>query len=123
LTITQFAILGVIAIVVTAPVVVFVPRARQSIWFDRVLWLGTLVLSFLAGGYAIGNFNDATSPLESVMIGDVPVLVAVVGAGAGALGLNLVLWLMDRFTPVEIEEEIESIEPGDPSDTEKHGLD
>jgi hypothetical protein len=38
------------------------------------------------------------------MFADVPLLNASIGAVAGALLLNAILWLMDRLTPPEILE-------------------
>jgi hypothetical protein len=97
----QLVVIAIIAAVVTVPVVLLVPRVRQSPTFDRILWVATWLLSFLGSWYAVGN---SPTPPESFAFADVPLMVALIGAGAGALLLNFVLWLLDRFAPPELPE-------------------
>lgn len=103
----ELLVIAVIAALVTVPVVWLVPRARHSFVFDRVLWSATWLLSFLSGWYALGNFSDVPPGLSSLMIAQVPVLTVLVGAAAGAILLNGLLWLMDRLAPPEIDLEPE----------------
>ena len=100
----QLIVIAVIAAAVTAPVVLFIPRVRQSPTFDRILWIATWLLSFAGGWYAVGNAGDASTTPGNLMFADVPLLNASIGAVAGALLLNAILWLMDRLTPPEILE-------------------
>jgi hypothetical protein len=104
----QLIVIAVIAAAVTAPVVLFIPRVRQSPAFDRILWIATWLLSFAGGWYAVGNAGDASSVPGNLVFAEVPLLNAFVGAIAGALLLNAILWLMDRLAPPEIlEHELE----------------
>jgi len=106
----QFLIIAVVAAIVTVPTVKFIPRARQSPLFDRVLWGATWLLAFLGAWYAIDNYVSG-APLATLAL-DAFARTAgsarILGALAGALSLNVLLWLMDRFLAVEPEEISES---------------
>jgi hypothetical protein len=97
------AVTALISLVVTLPAVLFIPRARQSPAFDRVLWVSTWFLALLGAWYVLGNVN--LPGLDGVVIGEVPVIPALIGAAAGALLLNGLLWSMDFFSRPQIEED------------------
>ncbi|MCX7839992.1 MAG: hypothetical protein N2559_11140 [Anaerolineae bacterium] len=101
----QFVLLALVALAVTVPIVKLIPRARQSRWFDRVLWIATWLLAFVGAWYAVGQLKT-TAPLAT-MSWDAFARTAgasiALGALGGALALNLVLWLMDRVIPLTAE--------------------
>ena len=102
----QFLILALAALGVTVPTIKFIPRARQSPIFDRVLWSATWLLAFLCAWYAVGQLKS-DSPLASLELGAFAQTAGfpiVIGALGGALSLNLVLWLIDRLIPLAAEE-------------------
>ncbi len=103
MSIAPLVVTALISIVVTLPAVLLIPRARQSPMFDRVLWFGTWCLAFLGAWYALGNVN--MPGLNGVVIGEVAVIPALIGAAVGAVLLNGLLWGMDRFSHPQIEEE------------------
>lgn len=93
---SEFIIVAVIALAVTFPAVVFIPRARQSPAFDRVLWGATWLVSIL-GAYAAPSYlTDAA--LNGWQLGQVAVIPTLIGAAAGALSINAALVLLDRFS-------------------------
>jgi hypothetical protein len=96
MSLMQFLVMAVVALLVTIPVVLLVPRARASITFDLLLWAATLVVGFLLAWVVVGNTKSAGISAIFI-IADTPMLPAIVGALAGALALNLPLWLADRF--------------------------
>lgn len=102
----QFLIIAIAAAIVTVPIVKFTPRARQSPMFDRVLWGATWLLAFLGAWYAADNYVGGapltTLPLEE--FARVAGGAIIVGAVVGAVMLNALLWLMDRFFAVEPDE-------------------
>lgn len=102
----QFLLLALIALMVTVPIVKLIPRARQSRWFDRVLWGATWLLAFVCAWYAVDQIKTDV-PLAT-MSWDAFARTAgasiAIGALGGALALNLVLWLMDRTLPLTVEE-------------------
>lgn len=106
---TQFLILAVIAFIVTVPIVKGIPRARQSRWFDRVLWMATWLLAFVGAWYAVGQVEMTVPPATLAWDAFVRALgiPIVIGAAGGALALNLVLWLMDRVIPWAVEQSAE----------------
>lgn len=108
MSIAQLVVTAVIAIVVTLPAVLLIPRARQSTVFDRVLWVGTWFLAFLGAWYVLGNVS--LPGLGSVVIGEVTVIPALIGAAVGALLLNGLLWSMDFFSHSQIEQDTTSEE-------------
>jgi hypothetical protein len=102
----QFLFLALVALVVTVLTVKLIPRARQSRWFDRVLFGATWLLAFVCAWYATDQIKTeaplATIGLDGfVRAAGVPVAIGALG---GALALNLVLWLMDRVMPITAEE-------------------
>lgn len=105
MSVTQFLFLALIALVVTVPTIKLIPRARQSRWFDRVLWGATWLLAFVGAWYAMDRVKIgapmAMSWDELARTAGAP---SVLGALGGALALNLVLWLMDRAIPLTAEE-------------------
>lgn len=115
---TQLVVLALVALLVTVPTVRFTPRARQSRWFDRVLWVATWSLAFIGAWYAVGQLEVAT-PLATLSwdafarAAGVPI---VLGALSGALVLNLALWLMDRVTPPVVEELSTEVEDANHAD-------
>ena len=115
MSIAPLAVTALISLVVTLPAVLFIPRARQSSAFDRVLWVSTWFLAFLGAWYVLGNVN--LPRLNGVVIGEVPVIPTLIGAAAGALLLNGLLWLMDFFSRPQIEEEAMPGESNVPPDT------
>jgi hypothetical protein len=103
----QFAVIAVIALAVTIPTVILIPRARQSVAFDRLLWVGTFVIAFLGSWAALGYIGPDSSlaALNSVVFADTRILTVLVGALASALFLNMILWVMDRFSLPSIDDE------------------
>jgi len=91
----QALLLAILALIITLPAVLLIPRARQSPIFDRVLWIATWVLALIGAlvtpTYLHGN------PFDTWVVAELPVLSTVLGAVAGALSINGVLWLLDRF--------------------------
>jgi hypothetical protein len=100
----QFLIPAALAIVVTLPTVLLIPRARQSPVFDRVLWFGTWFIALLGAWFALGNLS--LPALNGLVVGGVLVVPALIGAAAGALILNGLLWGMDTFGRGQLEEEV-----------------
>jgi hypothetical protein len=96
MSLTQFLVLAVVAALVTVPAVLLIPRARTSTAFDRLLWAATVVVGFLVAWVAVAMAKDANN-VGPFAVGDTPILPAFIGALAGALALNLPLWLADRF--------------------------
>lgn len=105
----QLIILIVMAALVTPLAVSYIPRARHSPTFDRLLWAATFVLGFLGGWFAIGYGSQyrELDVLNDLLIAEVPVMVVLIGAAAGAFALNLSLWVIDRFSHDASVEEIE----------------
>ncbi len=103
----QFAVIAVIALAVTIPAVSLIPRARQSTAFDRMLWVGTFVIAFLGSWAALGYIGPDSSlaALNNVVFADTRILTVLAGALASALFLNLLLWVMDRFSRPSIDDE------------------
>ncbi len=103
----QFAVMALVSALLTIPAVLLIPRARTSPAFDRFLWIGTWLLAFLCAWLAIGYMGSISpepviGPLD---ISQVPLVPIIVGAAAGALVLNALLWLLDRLAPPEVDEE------------------
>jgi hypothetical protein len=92
------------AIVVTIPAVLLIPRDRQSPLFDRVLWIATWLLAFL-GAWSAPSFITLDDSLNNFLIADVSFITTMIGALVGALSINVLLWLMDRFSGQVIEED------------------
>ena len=88
---------------VTPPCVLFIPRARQSPAFDRVLWVATWLLA-LFGALAVPNYIGTQAALNSVVVAQVPLIPTLLDAIAGGLSVNLLLWVLDRFDRPAIEE-------------------
>lgn len=98
----RFVILAVCAVVVSIPVVLFIPRARASVLFDRLLWLATPIVAFLVGWFAALFAADArVTFLNWLVIADTSIIAALVGAIVGALTVNVPLWLLDRYEPTD----------------------
>lgn len=95
------------ALISTGIVVLGIPRARNSPMFARILWVATALVSFLAAWLALpfGEMVPALQSLNMLRVGDVPLLPIALGAFAGALVVNLPLWLMDRFAGVSGDDE------------------
>jgi hypothetical protein len=102
----QFFIMAIVAAIVTLPIVILIPRARQSAAFDRVLWGATWLLAFLGAWYAVDNYVSGarlgTLVFEEFVQAAGGALVS--GALVGALSLNVLLWLMDRFAGLAADE-------------------
>jgi hypothetical protein len=111
----QFAVMALISALFAIPAVLFIPRARTSPLFDRLLWLATWLLAFLCAWLAIGySGNSSLGPVTNPNdIGRLPLAPIAVGAAAGALLLNALLWLLDRLAPPEVEDEVTMEEQGD----------
>lgn len=105
MTVPQFLVTAVISILVTLPAVLLIPRARQSPMFDRVLWAGTALLSFFGAWFVLGNLSANLSLLNGLVLGDVAVIPALIGAAVGAFALNGLLWLMDSSSRSQMEDE------------------
>lgn len=103
---TQFLVLALVALIVSALAIKLIPRARQSFVFDRVLWGATWLLSFVCAWYAVGQLKtDAPlATLDGAAFARVAGASIVLGALGGALALNLALWLIDRLIPLAAEE-------------------
>ena len=108
MTTTQFLVMAIETILVTVPSVLFIPRVRQSPLFDRVLWLATGVLAFL-GAWNAPNYFAPDSALNNLVLGEVAIIPSLLGASVGALSINLLLWLMDRFSGQMSEEIVEEV--------------
>lgn len=106
MTITQFLIFAIVSAVLTIPVVGLIPRARQSPIFDRVLWGATWLLGFLSA-WAAPNYFQADT-LNTIVIGDVNLIPAAISAAVGVLSINVVLWVLDRLSPPELNDLEES---------------
>lgn len=103
MSIGQFLVTAALSIVATVPTVRLIPRARQSPVFDRVLWFGTWFIALLGAWFALGNLSLPT--LNGLILGDVPVVPALIGAVGGAIILNGLLWGMDTFGRGQPEDE------------------
>lgn len=106
MTITQFLIFATVSAVLTIPVVLLIPRARQSPMFDRVLWGATWLLGFLSA-WAAPNYFQADA-WNVIVIGDVNLIPAALSAAVGVLSINVVLWGLDRLSPPEFNDMEES---------------
>ncbi len=104
MTTIQILIVAVVSALATPPAVVLIPRARQSPAFDRILWGATWVLAFIGAWIAPSYLGGNSSVIDSLVIAQVSVIPTLIGAAAGALFINSLLWLIDRFaTPVTEE--------------------
>ena len=101
---TQWLVSAVFSAIFTFLAVWFIPRARQSPMFDRVLWGGTWLLAFL-GAESAPNYIPANSPLNDYVIVDIRWIPLLIGAAVGALSINLLLWVIDRFSQRMIEDD------------------
>ena len=101
---TQWLVSAVFSAIFTFLAVWFIPRARQSPMFDRVLWGGTWLLAFL-GAESAPNYIPANSPLNDYVIADIRWIPLLIGAAVGALSINLLLWVIDRFSQPTIEDD------------------
>ena len=113
MSVIQFVVTAATSVVVTIPVVLLIPRARQSSQFDRVLWLGTWAIAMLGTWYTLGNVQIPS--LDVLTAGDVSIVRALAGGAAAALILNGLLWGIDRFEHPQAELEEEEAETGDGS--------
>jgi hypothetical protein len=115
---TPWLVLAVISALVTFLAVRFIPRARQSPLFDWVLLGGTWLLAFI-GAQSAPNYIPANSPLNDYVIADIRWMPWLIGAAVGALSINLLLWLIDRFSQPTIEDDsgVESLENEDDGDS------
>ncbi len=104
---TQFFVLALIAALVAIPCVLWIPRQRQSPWFDRVLWISTWLLALLSAS-AAPKYLGAFAALNNLVIADLPFLPTLIGAGVGALLIPLTLWLLDRVSAPEMEPELDA---------------
>lgn len=102
----QFAVIAVVALAVTIPIVRMIPRARQSPAFDRLLWASTFVIAFLGSWAALGYVSSDSNlaALNHVVVADTPIVTVLAGALGGALFLNVILWIMDRFSQSALDE-------------------
>jgi hypothetical protein len=101
----QLVGVAIVAVVVAVPSVLLIPRQRKSPLFDRVLWGGTWFLAILGAFAAPSYFGDMAS-LNSFVIAEMPVIPTLIGAAVGALSINVLLWLMDRFSPITQEDDL-----------------
>jgi hypothetical protein len=112
----QILLLAILSMIVTVPAVLFIPRARQSPLFDRILWGATWLLALI--GALVTPTNLVGNSADTWVVEQLPVLSTLIGAVAGALSLNIILWLLDRFDrPLEETEFGE--EPEDPKEKVK----
>lgn len=117
MSVAQLIVTCVISILVTLPAVLLIPRARQSPAFDRVLWLGTGLMAFLSAMFVLGNVN--VPGLNILVIGEVSVFPALMGAAIGAFLLNGLLWLMDHFSRPLIDESAAPEEASEPGNSDE----
>jgi hypothetical protein len=115
MSLTQFLVMAVAALVVTVPVVLLIPRVRTSPTFDLLLWVATLVVGFLAAWVAVVIARDSHI-WDTLVIADTPALPSLAGAVGGALALNVPLWLLDRFDSLAAEEATMEEAGDEPSD-------
>ncbi|MBI5034571.1 MAG: hypothetical protein HZB51_28950 [Chloroflexi bacterium] len=109
MTITQIFILTLVSASVTIPVVMLVPRARQSSNFDRVLWGATFLLAFI-GAWGAPGFIPTNLPLSHLIVSDLSLVQIILGALAGALSINILLWIMDRFERPSPEADLSDVQ-------------
>ncbi len=102
--------MAVVAILITIPVVFLIPRVRTSPVFDRLLWVATMVVGFLAAWVAVAMAKDSHIWDTVFVIADTPVLPTIAGVLIGVLALNLPLWLLDRFDSSSYADEEEEQE-------------
>ena len=121
MTLTQILILVLVSAIVTIPIVIFVPRARQSSTFDRILWGATFLLAFI-GAWGAPGFVPTNLPLSNVMISDLSIVQTIVGALAGALSINVLLWVLDRFERPTSDDDLsgDQLDVNEQADTETH---
>ena len=120
----QFLIVAIVAAIVTLPIVKLIPRARQSPMFDRVLWGATWLLAFLGAWYAVDNYVSGV-PLATLALDEFARAASsaiIVGALVGALSLNVLLWLMDRFAVIESDEIGETVAEENPVEENNDGV-
>ncbi len=104
----QFLFIAIVALILTVPVVRFIPRARQSTLFDAVLWLATWLLAFFTASSAPSYFS-ADSALMNFQISQVAVIPTLIGAAVGALLVNVPLWIIDRLSAPIVDDEPEML--------------
>lgn len=108
MSLERFVILAICAGIVSIPVIRLVPRARASVLFDRLLWVATPVVAFLAGWVAVAfTSNINLAMLNGLSFADTPILAAFLGALFGALALNIPLWLLDRYESTDLNDQDE----------------
>jgi hypothetical protein len=107
---TQWLVLAAISALVTFLAIRFIPRDRQSPLFDWVLLGGTWLLAFF-GALSAPNYIPANSPLNDYVIAGIRWIPLLIGAAVGALSINILLWLIDRFSQPTIEDNTEMESP------------
>ncbi len=103
MSLTDYLLIIVIAAVVAWITARYLPRARSSPFFDRLMTIGSFVIAVLLAWVAV-QYTDVLSAwpvLTNVMVGTVPLVAVILAAVLGALMLNLPLWFMDLITPPE----------------------
>ncbi len=113
----QLLIMVAIAVVVTLPAVLLIPKARQSPLFDRFLWAGTWAMAFLGAWYALGNIVPSLASVNILVVYDVAIIPALIGAAVSAFFLNGLLWTMDRFGSAPLDDYPDDAETTDHPDS------
>ena len=106
MTIVQFVMMAIASLLMTIPAVVLIPRARQSLAFDRVLWVATWGLGFL-GAWGAPNYINSES-LNGIAIAGVSLVPLLIWAAVGAWSINGLLWIMDHLNPPSAEEMLDT---------------
>jgi hypothetical protein len=117
-----FQLLGVAlaAVVVAVPSVLLIPRKRTSPIFDRVLWVGTWLLAML-GAFAAPSYLADFGWANTYAFAGLPAIPAAIGAVAGALSINVLLWMMDRFGTPTLADDLseENVEDEDVGESDR----
>ena len=88
-----------LAALLTPPFILFIPHARQSIVFDRLLVISTFVIALLGEWLALSQWVEGYPDFR---VGDVALTPMLAGAIGGIVILNLVLALLDRLDRPEV---------------------
>lgn len=104
---SQITVVFVLALLASVFALLVFSHARRAVWFEAVLWLGTLLVAPLGAilGIAAANQFPVLRESSSVLLLETPLVPTALGALGGALVVNVPLRLMG---PPSVQEKAEA---------------